>query len=220
MTPEHPTPSGWIDLEITATDPTAGGLGNPPPLAPAASPRPVSGRTVVVAVTVASLALAVAILGLLIRSRTVTTTTHIQAVVPRGVDASGCPVDRTCRVSSNPESAVLGAVDRALDFPTVIGSVTVSDASTNVTYRTTLTAVVNAGVTVTTTAQCAPGGSAVPERSTGLAVTGPADGAVVVPGAPGCSVVVVIRAPADAPVPVQAIEHITHDPSAQLHVGR
>ncbi len=87
MTPEHPTPSGRIDLEITATDLTAGGLGNPPPVAPAASPRPVSGRTVVVAVTVASLALAVAILALLVRSRTVTTTTHVQAVVPRGV---GC----------------------------------------------------------------------------------------------------------------------------------
>ena len=219
MTPEHPTSSGWSDLEITASDPAGGGLANPP--APsAASPRPVSRRTVIVAVTVATLALAVAILGLVVRSRTVTTTTRIQAVVPLGVDASGCPVGRTCRVASDPESVVLGAVDRALEFPTVIGSGTVSDVSTNATYRTTLTAVLNAGVSVTTTAQCVPGGSAVPQRSTGLAATGPADGAVVVPGAPGCSVVVLVRAPAGAPVPVQAIEHIAHDPSAQLHVAR
>jgi len=219
MTPEHPTSPGWIDLEITASDPAGGGLANPP--APSASsPRPVSRRTVIVAVTVATLALAVAILGLVARSRTVTTTTHLQAVVPVGVDASGCPVGRTCRVSSDPESVVLGAVDRALGFPTVIGSGTVSDVSTNATYRTTLTAVLNAGVSVTTTAQCVPGGSAVPERSAGLAATGPADGAVVVPGAPGCSVVVLVRAPAGAPVPVQAIEHIAHDPSAQLHVAR
>jgi hypothetical protein len=218
MTPEHPRPSGWIDLEITASDPAGGGLANPP--APsAASPRPVSRRTVIAAVTVATLALAVAIFGLVVRSRTVTTT-HIQAVVPLGVDASGCPVARTCRVSSDPESVVLGAVDRALEFPTVIGSGTVSDVSTNATYRTTLTAVLNAGVSVTTTAQCVPGGSAVPERSTSLAATGPADGAVVVPGAPGCSVVVLVRAPAGAPVPVQAIERIAHDPSAQLHVAR
>src|SRR6478736_5629310 len=211
MTPEHPTSPGWIDLEITASDPPGGGLANPP--APSASsPRPVSRRTVIVAVTVA-------ILGLVARSRTVTTTTHLQAVVPVGVDASGCPVGRTCRVSSDPESVVLGAVDRALEFPTVIGSGTVSDVSTNATYRTTLTAVLNAGVSVTTTAQCVPGGSAVPERSTGLAATGPADGALVVPGVPGCSVVVLVRAPAGAPVPVQAIEHIAHDPSAQLHVA-
>jgi hypothetical protein len=218
MTPEHPTSSGWIDLEITASDPAGGGLANPP--APSgAPPRPVSRRTVIVAATVATLALAVAILGLVVRSRTVTTTTHIQAVVPLGVDASGCPVGRTCRISSDP-AVVLGAVDRALEFPTVIGSGTVSDVSTNATYRTTFTAVLNAGVSVTTTAQCVPGGSAVPERSTGLAATGPADGAVVVPGAPGCSVVVLVRAPAGAPVPVQAIEHIAHDPSAQLHVAR
>src|SRR5512140_825351 len=119
MTPEHPTSSGWIDLEMTASDPAGGGLANQP--APsAASPRPVSRRTVIVAVTVATLALAVAILGLVVRSRTVTTTTHIQAVVPLGVDASGCPVGRTCRISSDPESVVLGAVDRALEFPTVI----------------------------------------------------------------------------------------------------
>jgi ferric-dicitrate binding protein FerR (iron transport regulator) len=79
MTPEHPRPSGWIDLEITASDPAGGGLANPP--APsAASPRPVSRRTVIVAVTVATLALAVAIFGLVVRSRTVTRTTHIQAV--------------------------------------------------------------------------------------------------------------------------------------------
>ena len=219
MTPEHPTSPGWIDLEITASDPAGGGLADPP--APSASsPRPVSRRTVIVAVTVATLALAVAILGLVVRSRTVTTTTHLQAVVPLGVDASGCPVSRTCRVSSDPESVVLGAVDRALEFPTVIGSGTVSDVSTNATYRTTLTAVLNAGVSVTTTALCVPGGAAVPERSAGLAATGPADGAVVVPGAPGCSVVVLVRAPAGAPVPVQAIEHIAHDPSAQLHVAR
>jgi hypothetical protein len=220
MTPEHPTPSGWIDLEITATDPTTGDLGNPPSVSPAPAPRTVSGRTVVIALTVATLALAVAIVGLLIRSRTVTTATHTQAIVQLGVDASGCPVGRTCQVSSNPESAILGAVDRALDFPTVIASVTVSDPPTNVTYRTTLTAVVNPGVIVTTTAQCIPGGSAVPERSNGLAATGPADGAVGVPGEPGCSVVVVVRAPAGAPVPVQAIEHIAHDPSAQLHARR
>lgn len=216
MTPEHPTSSGWIDLEITAADPGAGTLANPP--APvAASPRPVSRRAVIVAVMVATLALAVAILGLVVRSRTVTTTTHVQAVVPLGVDASGCPLGRSCRVSSDPESAVLGAVDQALDFPTVIGSVTVSDVLTNVTYRTTFIAVVNPGVAVTTTAQCVPGGSAVPERSTGLAATGPADGAVVVAGASGCSVAVAVRAPAGASVPVEAIEHIAHDPSAQLH---
>lgn len=219
MTPEHPTSSGWTDLEITASDPTGGGLASPP--APsAAAPRPVSGRAVIVAVTVATLALGVAILALVIRSRTVTTTTHIQAVVPLGVDASGCPVGRTCRVSSDPESAVLGAVDRALDFPTVIGSVTVSDMSTNATYRTTFTAVVNPGVSVTTTAQCVPGGSTVSERSSGLAATGPADGAVVVPGAPGCSVVVLVRAAAGAPVPVRAVELIAHDPSAQLPIAR
>ena len=218
MTPEHPTSSGWMDLEITASDPTGGGPANPPPSA--AAPRPISGRAAVVAVTVATLALAVAILSLVVRSRTVATTTHIQAVIPLGVDASGCPVGRACQVSSDPESAVLGAVDRVLEFPTVIGSVTVSDVSTNATYRTTLTAVVNPGVTVTTTAQCVPGGSTVPERSSGLAATGPADGAVVVPGAPGCSVVVLVRAPAGAPVPVQAIERIAHDPSAQLHVAR
>jgi hypothetical protein len=219
MTPEHPASSGWIDLEITASDPAGGGLANPPAPSPA-SPRPVSRRTVILAVTVATLALAVAILGLVVRSRSVRTSTHIQAVVPLGVDASGCPVGRTCRISSDPESVVLGAVDRALEFPTVIGSGTVSDVSTNATYRTSLTAVLNAGVSVTTTAQCVPGGSAVPERSTGLAATGPADGAVVVPGAPGCSVVVLVRAPAGAPVPVRGIEHIAHDPSAQLHVAR
>jgi len=219
MTPEHPTSSGWMDLEITASDPTGGGLANPP--APSAdTPRPVSARTVGVAVALATLALAVAILDLVVRSRTATTTTHIQAVVPLGVDASGCPAGRACQVSSDPESAVLGAVDRALEFPTVIGSVTVSDVSTNATYSTTLTAVVNPGVTVTTTAQCVPGGSTVPERSSGLAATGPADGAVVVPGAPGCSVVVLVHAPAGAPVPVQAAERIAHDPSAQLHVAR
>ena len=219
MTPEHPTSSGWIDLEITASDPTGGDLANPP--APsAAAPRPVSGRTVILAGTVATLALAVAILSLIVRSRTVTTTTHIQAVVPLGVDASGCPVGRACQVSSDPDSAVLAAVDRALEFPTVLGSVTVSDVSTNDTYRATITAVVNPGITVTTTAQCVPSGSSVPERSSGLAATGPADGAVVVPGAPGCSVVVLVRAPAGAPVPVRAVEHIAHDPSAQLHVVR
>jgi len=219
MTPEHPTSSGWIDLEISASDPTGGSVPNPP--APsAAAPRPVSGRTVLVAVTVATLALAVAILSLIVRSRTVTTTTHIQAVVPLGVDASGCPVGRACLVSSDPESAVLGAVDRALEFPTVTGSVTVSDVSTNTTYRTTFTAVVNPGITVTTIAQCVPGGSAVPARSSGLVATGPADGAVVVPGAPGCSVVVLVRASAGVPVPVQAVEHIAHDPSAQLHIAR
>jgi hypothetical protein len=218
MTPEHPTSSGWMDLEITASDPTGGSLASP--AAPsAAAPRPLSGRTVVVAVAIATLALAVAIVGLIVRSRTVTTTTHIQAVVQLGVDASGCPVGRACQVSSDPESAVLGAVDRALGFPTVIGSVTVSDVSTNATYRTTFTAVVNPGVTVTTTAQCVPGGSTVPERSSGLAPTGPVDGAVIAPGAPGCSVVVLVRAPAGAPVPVQAVEHIAHDPSAQLHVA-
>ena len=215
MTSDHPTSSGPIDLEITG-DPTAGGFGYPP--APAAtSPRPLSIRAVIVAVTVATLALAAAILGLVVRSRTVTTTSHIQAVVPLGVDASGCPLGRSCRVSSDPESAVLGAVDQALDFPTVIGSVTVSDVLTYVTYRTTFTAVVNPGIAVTTTAQCVPGGSAVPERSTALAATGPADGVVVVPGAQGCSVVVGVHAPAGASIPVEAIEHIAHDPSAQLH---
>ena len=219
MRPEHPTSSGWIDLEITASDPTGGGPANPP--APsAANPRPVSGRAVIVAVTVATLALAVAIFGLVVRSRTVTTTTHIQAVVPMGADASGCPVGRACGVSSDPDAAVLGAVDRALEFPTVIGSVTVSAVSTNATYRTSFTAVVNPGVTVTTTAQCDPVGSTVPERSSRLAATGPADGAVVVPGAPGCSVVVLVHALAGARVPVQAVERIAHDPSAQLHIAR
>ena len=219
MTPERPTSSRWIDLEINPTDPATGGVVNP--AAPAApSPRPMSTRTVIVAVTVATLALAVAILGLVIRSRTVTTTTHIQAAVPLGVDASGCPIGRTCGVSSDPESVVLAAVDRALDFPTVIGAVTVTGVQTNVTYRTTLTAVISPGVTVTTTAQCVPGGSAVPQRSSTLSATGPADAAVIVPGAPGCSVVVAVRAPAGAPVPVGAIENIAHDPSAQLPGGR
>jgi hypothetical protein len=212
--PERPTPSTWVDVQITATG-SAAELDTSPPV-----PRPMSGRTVVLALSLAALALAVAVVSLVLRSRAVTTTTHVAAVVPLGVDAAGCPLGRTCWVSFEAEPAVLAAVDRALDFPTVFGSATVSDMPTGVTYRTTLTAVVNDGVTVTTTAQCLPGGSAVPERSTGLAATGPADGAVVVPGTPGCSVVVVIRAPADAPVPVQAIEHIAHDPSAQLHVGR
>jgi hypothetical protein len=212
--PERPTPSTWVDVQITATG-SAAELDTSPPV-----PRPMSGRTVVLALSLAALALAVAVVSLVLRSRAVTTTTHVAAVVPVGVDAAGCPLGRTCWVSFEAEPAVLAAVDRALDFPTVIGSATVSDMPTGVTYRTTLTAVVNDGVTVTTTAQCLPGGSAVPPRSAGLPASGPADGAIVVPGAPGCSVVVVIRAPADAPVPVQAIEHIAHDPSAQLHVGR
>ena len=220
MTPEHPTPSGWIDLEITATDPTAGGSGIHHRRAPAASPRPVSGRTVVVAVTVASLALAVAILGLLIRSRTVTTTTHIQAVVPRGVDASGCPVGRTCRVSSNPESAVLGAVDRALDFPTVIGSVTVSDAPTNVhlphdAHRSRQRGGHrhDNGPVRPRRISCAGAVKRARRNRTGRRSRRRC-------GCAGLQCGCGRPRPADAPVPVQAIEHIAHDPSAQLHVGR
>jgi hypothetical protein len=180
----------------------------------------VSGRTVLIAVTLATLALAVAVVVLLVRSRTVTTTSHTQAVVPLGADASGCPLGRACQVSSDPDPAVLGVIDQALGYPTVISSITVSDVSTGVTYRATLTAVVDAGVTVTTASQCVPGGSAVPAASGPLPATGPADGATVVPGEPGCSVAVVVRAPAGASVPVQAIERIGHDASAQLHVGR
>ena len=209
--PDRPTPAKWLDVQITATGPAAAArhliAGPAPGIRPhgplRAQPRLRS-------------ALAVAVASLVLRSRTVTTTTHVAAVVPLGVDAAGCPLGRTCWVSFEAEPAVLAAVDRALDFPTVIGSATVSDMPTGVTYRTTLTAVVNDGVTVTTTAQCLPGGSAVPPRSAGLPATGPADGAIVVPGAPGCSVVVAIRAPAGAPVPVQAVEQIAHDPSAQL----
>jgi hypothetical protein len=209
--PERPTPPKWLDVQLTAT-----GAAAPLGASSSPAPRPVSGRLVVLAVSLAALALAVAVASLVVRSRTVTTTTHIAAVVPLGVDAAGCPLGRSCWVSFEAEPAVLVAVDRALDFPTVIGAATVSDMPTGVTYRTTLTAVVNDGVTVTTTAQCLPGGSAVPPRSARLPATGPADGAIVIPGAPGCSVAVAVRAPAGAPVPVQAVEELGHDASAQL----
>jgi hypothetical protein len=217
MTPETPPPSASIDVQVTPTEPGPAS-GHPGP-SPAAA-RPVSRWTVALALGVALLGLAVAVFGLVDRTRTITTTTHTQAAVPLGVDASGCPLGRPCLVSSVPEPALLAVVDRALGFPTVISPITVSDELTSVTYRATLTAVLDGDRTVTTTAQCVPGGAVVPARSAALRAFGPATRAVVVPGEAGCSLAVVVRAPAGDPVPAAAIDQITHDPSAQLRSGR
>ena len=220
MTQETPPPPSWIDVQLAPADANGSALADPPQGPPSAAARPVSGWVVAAAISVAVLALAIAVFGLVVRTRTITTTSHTQAVAPLGVDASGCPLGRPCLVASVPEPALLAVVDRALGFPTVIAAVTVSDQLTSVTYRATLTAVVGPGRTVTTTAQCVPAGAAIPARSAALPATGPTDGAVVVPGEAGCSLAVVVRAPAGAPVPAATIEQIAHDPSAQLRLGR
>jgi hypothetical protein len=218
VTERRPSPD-WIEVDVAPSD------GTDPEPAPAALPpaavgRPISGRTVLVVALVAVLACSAAVVALVVRSRTITTRVHAQALAHRGVDAAGCPIGAQCQVSPNPEQDLVAVVDRALNHPAWTGGATVFDVPTALTFRSTLTALVGGGVTVAVAAQCVPRGAPVPARTDPLPAIGPVDAALVVPGEFGCSVAVVVHAPRGARVPVAAVEQIAHDGTAQLRAGR
>jgi hypothetical protein len=132
------------------------------------------------------------------------------------IDASGCPVGLECETDVELANGLQAALIREFPTAVVVDTDAVVISANGKPVRNTATLRTRDGVLVTVTAQCVPHGAVIPRRRGPVPPVGPADGLLVVPGAPGCSVAVTAHAPAHVFVPIRAMEELAYDPAVQL----
>lgn len=186
------------------------------PLSPARLPsrtRPVAGWLAPVAAVLAALATVVSLLWWQHRSRVIMRSTEAPAAA---ADAAGCPTSDRCELQFDVLQPIGAAARRLFPYAAVLSSVSVTDAGSGRTVQTTIVLSETSGIVVSASAQCIPGGGAVPSRTAALPAYGPAQADFVVAGRPGCSVAVAAQVPRAVPVPVAALQRLAEDPAAQL----
>lgn len=206
--------------------PTVGPPAASPSRRPSWSATSWFGRAFLVA---ACLLLAGAVL-VFLQARRLTPSYRVRAV--RGpqavsVDAAGCPVGATCRPVAGAPPAMLAAIRRAFPTSKLASSTGVFDAATGKAFRVQVVAELPGAGVLTLTAQRLPGLAASDppdfdrsDRShvdlSGNVVIESQTVRSVVPGAPGCSLVVTVHYPGGGS-PFDADEfRLANDPKAQL----
>lgn len=180
----------------------------PPPMVKA---EPLSARLIVALLALAVLAASVAATGWRYRTRSIFSTRTVTAT-GLGIDAGGCPVGGICDLSPEPPLGLTDAVGAVFPAATQLSASSTVLESTQVVYGSSISVMTSAGVLVSVSAQCLPSDVALTSRR---AVSG-SDAAIVVAGAPGCSVAVAAHAPPRVPLPVAALDKLARDPRARL----
>jgi hypothetical protein len=183
---------------------------------PARQPRVVPGWLVAAALLLACSATAAALLWWQHRSRTILVTNRVQPSYAAGADASGCPHLIRCRVQADVGQPLGTTARQVFGDATVLSSLSVIRSDTGQTVQTSIVLRTRSGIEVWATAQCLPGGAAIPGRASALPASGPAQADVVVGGEPGCSVAVSAQIPRSVPVPAAELRRLASDPGVQL----
>ena len=144
------------------------------------------------------------------------TTVVTRRALPIRAAADDCPAGITC-TDGAPRPVLAQVLGSALPGVQVLDGYAVYGVDPNRPYREVLQARTSGGVAVQITARRVEGGSAVAAQASGsVPASGPATVAIVVPGAPGCSVAVILDVPAGVAVPLAAADRVARDPALQL----
>jgi hypothetical protein len=141
------------------------------------------------------------------------------------VDASGCPVQASCRVAQR-AIGLDDAFTRAFPSGEVLSVQATLDLRTSSSYRKSLIGLTAAGSTVSLVSQCVPGAPAQPDRldRSSSSFTDLAGNSVVayrqlsalVPGLPGCGAALLLRTSGAAAPDEAAALRLVHDRTVQL----
>lgn len=154
---------------------------------------------------------------LAVRSVEHTRTTVVTSVQPLPrVSADDCPLGVTC-VDGSPRAVVAQLLRSAFPDADVVEAFALHGSDPTRPYRETVLARTSTGVGVAITMRRLEGGARVGETVPASAPSvGPATVAVVIPGAAGCSVAVVLDVPAGVLVPTAAAEQLARQSRLQL----
>lgn len=148
----------------------------------------------------------------IIRARTVTQL----VAVPLHPAAGDCPTAVVCSAGA-PRARVLAAMQQSFPRGRPVDASAIVQSDTGHPYREDVRRLTATGVAVEETARCLAGGAPVAARSPGsTASLGPTTIVIVVPGATGCSVAVIVTVPAGVPVPLSQARVLADDPNLQL----
>jgi hypothetical protein len=215
--------SNWADsvvirsYESALADPESDvALPPPSPIQPPRRPWVVPAWLVAAAMLLACSAGVAAALWWQHRSRVIEVTHRVVPYYPAGPDAMGCPNLIRCQVRANAGQPLNMLVRQLFPDATVLSSLSVSSADTGQTMQTSIVVRTPAGVDVSASAQCVPGGGPIGARAASLPAVGPAQADFVVAGEPGCSVAVAAQIPRGVPVPLAQLLRLVGDRQAQL----
>ncbi|MGI8880520.1 MAG: hypothetical protein ACR2KJ_08455 [Jatrophihabitans sp.] len=200
MTGSPGDPFELVVAEVGAATPVDG----PAARWPAGPAKPFSRRVAGCALLVSVLLLTAALGMLVHRSRTVTRTVLTVGPGAHGVDATGCPIRRSCGIIGYPVQPVMDAVLQAFSLTAITGTTTV-DADTGTVYRIVARAATDGDVILVQT-QCLPGGQQV--HSSGPTVRDAGAGETIsqtVAGRPGCSASITVHTLTQAAAHVQLL---------------
>lgn len=182
-------PFELVIAEVGAATPVDG----PTARQPAGPAKPFSRRITACALLVCVLALTAALGVLVHRSRTVTRTVLTVGPGAHGVDATGCPIRRSCGIIGYPIQPVMDTVLQAFSSTAITGTTTV-DGTTGAVYRIVARTTDSSGDVILVQTQCLPGGQQV--HSSNPTVRDAGTGETIsqtVAGTPGCSASIIIH---------------------------